>query len=210
MAKNGIFCLETIWLDELKSPATRLLLELLERLSDIPFVYRDVSTREELNFYLGRWCGRNMYREDYRRLGHLRVLYLGFHGLKGQISLRADLRQKSDDDSVDLRELMSMIKPGQNDATPAGRVIHFASCSVMRSRKHELENFKEEVGASCVSGYTKSIDYAPSWAFELMYLDLLSSLDELNTDTLRDLDQAIKEQPEYSGLAKKLGFRMIF
>jgi len=213
MAMNGIFCLETIWFDERRPPSTQSLLELLERLSGIPYVYRDISTWEELDFCLGRWCGRGTYKKDYQ-LGNLGILYLGFHGSPGQINLRTDQPQKSDDDSVNLVKLEKSLKDSQNQYSLSGSVIHFASCSVMDSLALEkVEEFKRNVGASCVSGYSKGVDYAPSWAFELMYLDLLSNLmstNEVNADTLCDLDKTINKEPEYSGLAKALGFKMIF
>lgn len=212
MAKNphGIFCLETIWLDERRPPSTKSLLELLERLSGIPFVYRDISTSEELDFCLGRWCGRNTYKKDYQ-LADLGILYLGFHGSPGQIFLRPDQRQKSDKDSVDLCELEKSINHCQNQYDLSGSAIHFASCSVLRSHKR-VEKFKENVGASCVSGYSKSVGYALSWAFELMYLGLLSDLmakRNVNAGTLNTLLRKIEDKPEYSGLAKALGFTMI-
>lgn len=221
MAMNGIFCLETTWheraslglqgLDERKPPSTQSLLELLERLRGVPFVYHDVATKKELDFYLGKWCGRNTNEEDYR-LGHLGILYLGFHGSAGQIHL--------DDGSVDLiktdqRHTTATLAKSfkrENQYSLSGSVIHFASCSVMDSPE-TVEEFKEAVGASCVSGYSKEVDYAPSWAFELMYLDLLSnhmSANEVNADTLCDLDKTIKEKKKYKGLAKSLGFKMIF
>ena len=220
MAMNGIFCLETTWherasmglrgLDERKPPSTQSLLELLERLRGVPFVYHDVATKKELDFYLGKWCGRNTNEEDYR-LGHLGILYLGFHGTAGQIHL--------DDGSVDLiktdqRHTTATLAKSfkrENQYNLSGSVIHFASCSVMDSPE-TVKKFKEDVGASCVSGYTEEVDYAPSWAFELMYLDLLSSRmsePNVNAHTLRELFGEIQEDPKYSGLAEALGFKMI-
>lgn len=70
---HGIFCLETIWLNERSNPSTRSLLEVLKASNDIPFVYRDISTFQELDFCLGRWRGRSMYKKDYQ-LGDLGIL----------------------------------------------------------------------------------------------------------------------------------------
>lgn len=203
MAMNGIFCLETDWLDERKPASSQYLLALLERMSGIPFVYRDVATTKELDFYLGRWCGRNTKERDYQ-LHDLGILYLGFHGCPGQIDLY--------DDSVSLVELAKGLTHSKNQYSLSGSVIHFASCSVMDSPE-TVKDFKTKVGASCVTGYREEVDFASSWAFELMYLGLLSNLmstDEVNADTLRDLDKTIEKEPEYKGLAEKLGFKMIF
>ena len=213
MAKNphGIFCLETIWFDERRPPSTQSLLELLERLSDIPYVHRDISTWKELDFCLGRWCGRGTYKKDYQ-LGDLGILYLGFHGSPGQINLRSDQLEKAGDDSVDLDKLADSLNDDQNQYSLSGSAIHFASCSVLRSHKR-VEEFRKKVGASCVSGYSRSVDSAPSWAFELMYLGLLSNLmaqRNVNAGTLGTLFRKIQEDPRYSGLAEALGFRMTF
>ena len=213
MPKNpcGIFCLETIWFDEALNPSVRPLLELLERMSGVPLVHRDVSTWEELDFCLGRWVGRNMLKKDYR-LGHLGILYLGFHGSPGNIYLRTDSRQRSDNDEVDLCAIAESLTKGKplHDAT--GCVIHFGSCSVLRAPRRVRE-FKDKVGAACVSGYSRDVDTTPSWAFEFMYLDLLSQLlstKEVNAGTLGTLENRIGTKEEYKGLAKALGFKMIY
>ena len=213
---HGIFCLETIWFDERSNPSTRSLLELLERVQGVPFVYRDISTWEEMDFCLGRYVGRSMYKKDYQ-LGNLGILYLGFHGSPGEISLRGDTSHPHDEDEVGLEWIgKSLTRPDQRGKDPmydcSHSVVHFASCSVIRPHRQATE-FKEQIGAACVSGYTKSIESTESWAFELMYLALMSELLEkrnVNADTLGTLDKKIRSRPEYSGLAEKLGFKMIF
>ena len=204
---HGIFCLETIWFDERSNPSTRSLLELLESLQGVPFVYRDVSTWQEMEFCLGRWVGRSTSEKDYR-LGHLGILYLGFHGSPGKIFLGGDL----DQDEVDLVKIEKGLTP--TDSTYydcSGSVIHFASCSVLKAPAQANE-LRKQVGAACVSGYTKSVEPTNSWAFELMYLALLSDLlrtENVNASTLRKLKNRIMNKPEYAGLADSLGFKMI-
>ena len=64
-----------------------------------------------------------------------------------------------------------------------------------------------------MSGYTKSVDPIESWAFEIMYLTMMSKILEtknVNAGTLGTLNERIGSKPEYSGLAKKLGFKMIY
>ena len=109
---------------------------------------------------------------------------------------------------VDFDKLAKSLTHGKNEYNLSGSVIHFASCSVMRWPKC-VEEFRKEVGASCVSGYSRSVGYELSWAFELMYLDLLAKRN-VNAGTLNTLFRRVKEKPEYSGLAQKLGFRMTF
>lgn len=203
----GVLCLETIWFDERQNPSTRHLLELLERYLDIPFVYRNMSTYEELDFHLGRWVGRRMYKKDYQ-FDDLRVLYLGFHGSPGAISVRNDLRQKADDGGVvDLDQIAkSLVHNAQFNRR--GTVIHFGSCSVLRAPSR-VAKFKKEIGCAGVSGYSKMVDTITSWAFELMYLELLTAKDSWNKNTLRTLQKKLTEKPEFSGLAKALGFQLI-
>ena len=207
---HGIFCLETIWFDERSNPSTRSLLELLEGLQGIPFVYRDVSTWEEMDFCLGRWVGRSTNKKDYR-LGDLGILYLGFHGSPGEISLREDLSHRHDEDEVDLAKIgCSLMRDSKYSCS--GSVIHFASCSVLRAPAR-AEELRKQVGAACVSGYTKSVESTSSWAFELMYLSLLSDLlttKNVNVGTLGTLEKKINSRPEYAGLSKSLGFTMEF
>ena len=213
---HGIFCLETIWFDERSNPSTRSLLELLERVQGVPFVYRDISTWEEMDFCLGRYVGRSMYKKDYQ-LGNLGILYLGFHGSPGEISLREDTSHPHDEDEVDLAKIgKSLTRSDPRDKPPlydcSYGVVHFASCSVLRADAQAMK-FKEQVGAACVSGYRKSVESIESWAFELMYLAEMSKLLEqknVNVGTLGTLDKKIGSRPEYSGLAKTLGFTMIY
>ena len=213
---HGIFCLETIWFDERSNPSTRSLLELLERLQGVPFVYRDISTWEEMDFCLGRWVGRSMFKKDYQ-LGDLGILYLGFHGSAGEISLRDDTSHRHDEDEVRLEKIgESLTRKGDRDKDPlydcSDSVIHLASCSVLRSHA-QARKFKEQVGAACVSGYTKRVSARDSWAFELIYLSLMSDLlknENVNTGTLSKLQRKRVESKEYCGLAEKLGFTMIY
>ena len=205
--RSGIFCLETIWFDEVDNPSTRHLLELLKSATRTPYVYRDISTAEELKFHLGRWVGRNTFNKDYA-LGNYGILYLGFHGSPGEISLRDDLSHPADRDEADAdldRIADYLIEEAKYDCS--GSVIHFASCSVMRAHAR-VRDFKDKVGAEGVSGYSKSVDSIQSWSFELMYLDRLSRIKNLNKQTLGTLSRQIREQPEW-GLAQHLGFKIV-
>lgn len=211
---HGIFCLETIWFDERSNPSTRSLLELLEsygasRDQCIPFVYRDVSTKDEMEFLLGRWVDRSTKRYQLADLG---ILYLGFHGSPGRIFLRQDTSLQHDNDEVDLEQIGDMLEHEDDKHDCSGAVIHFASCSVLQDCG-KADKFRKRVRAACVSGYTGDVETTPSWAFELMYLELLSDLlrkKNVNSGTLGTLEKRINSKPEYKGLAKTLGFKMIY
>ena len=206
--RTGILCLETIWFDEVDNPSTRHLLDLLKSLSGVQYVYRDISTAEELKFHLGRWVGRNTPIKNYA-LGEYGILYLGFHGSPGQISVQGDLvGHGADDDGVDLDKIAGfLLDEAEYDCS--GCVIHFASCSVLRSDA-QVRKFKDRVGAAGVSGYTKSVDSILSWSFELMYLDSLSEKSAWNSGTLNTLSKRIMNRPQSGGLAEHLGFKIEF
>lgn len=205
--RAGIFCLETIWFDEVDNPSTRHLLELLKSLSGTQYVYRDVSTADELEFHLGRWVGRKTFKKNHV-LDEYGILYLGFHGGPGEISVRSDLvRRPADDDDVDLDRIADhLLEDAKYDCS--GCVIHFASCSVLGAPARVRE-FKDKVGAAGVSGYTRSVESIESWSFELMYLDLLSRRSTWNSGTLGTLSKKIMKWPKSSGLAEHLGFKIV-
>lgn len=205
--RPGILCLETIWFDEVDNPSTRHLLELLKNLSGIQYAYRDISTAEELRFHLGRWVGRKTRKKNYA-LSEYGILYLGFHGSPGEISVPGDLAgHGADDDEVDLDKIADyLLKDAKYDCS--GCVIHFASCSVLGAPARVRE-FKDKVGAAGVSGYTRSVESIESWSFELMYLDLLSRRSTWNSGTLGTLSKQIMKWPKSSGLAEHLGFKIV-
>ena len=210
---HGIFCLETIWFDERSNPSTRSLLELLYAASDIPipFVYRDISTFEELDFCLGRWMGRSMYKKDYQ-LGDFGILYLGFHGSPGEVYVEGDLRSRYGEDGVNLNEIAESLIDKENIRPDcSGTVVHFSSCSVLGAPS-KAEEFMERIGAAGVSGYKRRVESTNVWAFELMYLIELSHLmatKNVNAGTLGTLLKKLKSKPEYAGLANSLGFTII-
>ncbi len=150
--------------------------------------------------------GATRNKKDYV-LGDYGILYLGFHGGPGVIGLRTDLAQPRKDDEITLPEIGEMLlEDASYDCR--GTVVHFAACSVLRAPRVVAE-FKKQIGAACVSGYTKSVDSILSWAFELMYLDQLSAKNAHNPDTLRTLWRHLNEKPQYAGLREHLGFTMI-
>ena len=152
-----------------------------------------------------------MYKKDYQ-LGDLGILYLSFHGSPGEVYMEGDLRSRHGEDGVNLDEIAESLTHEESEYDCSDAVVHFASCSVLRAPKKAKE-FKEKIGAAAVSGYTKSVGFLDSWAFELMYLALLSELlvtRNVNAGTLGTLEKNITSKPEYAGLAEHLGFTMIY
>ena len=113
---------------------------------------------------------------------------------------------------MDLEQIGDMLEHEDDKHDCSGAVIHFASCSVLQDCG-KADKFRKRVRAACVSGYTGDVETTPSWAFELMYLELLSDLlrkKNVNSGTLGTLEKRINSKPEYKGLAKTLGFKMIY
>jgi hypothetical protein len=151
MAQTGVFCLEGEWEDGLDSRlSVRPLLELIEAMRQSSgSVHRDVATRGELEYYLHRWIEDDSAKYD--------VAYLAFHGSLGAISLGAE--------DVTLAEIASIISGGAK-----GRTIYFGSCGTMDQPAADLKSFCRETGARGVVGYTASVGWSESAAFDLLLL----------------------------------------
>jgi len=82
---KGIYCLEIgEWFGTLKKKiAVEPLLELLkESPLEVPYIHGDVSTYDELCYYLRKWI--QIKYDDYP------ILYLAFHGVPGGITISSE------------------------------------------------------------------------------------------------------------------------
>ena len=72
-----------------------------------------------------------------------------------------------------------------------------------------MKGFREQIGASAVSGYDDDVNWIESAAFELMYLHELQyhRKKPLTPDVAMDAKKNLDEMP-YSVMAKHLGFCM--
>ena len=176
--KNGIFCLEGEWDPDLTvRNSVEPILTLFERLGIAKSVRRDVATTEEMTYYLRKWVQKRYV--DYK------VLYLASHGVSGTLELGKD--------SIDVVELADLLR-----GKCAGRVVFFASCLTLNLQDEELHAFAKTTKARAVVGYSKSIDWFDSAAFELLLLDRIvsgSRTDAFFNGLVRD----------HQGFARKLG-----
>jgi hypothetical protein len=149
----GVLALEGDWTDHMaENSTTRPLLQLLEEAEYVRVIHRDVATVGELAHYTAKWADESY--ADYR------LIYLAFHGTPGALALS--------ERSVNLDELADTLGPACR-----GRIVHFASCSVLNVPDEDLLRFKKQTGAAVVSGYGADVDWLESCAFELL---LISSL----------------------------------
>ncbi len=152
--KPGVFALEGDWQDDLRRGGSmRPAFDLLCAQEYLQVVHRDVGTTTELEFYAKKWTER--------RYNSFTVVYLAFHGEPGKLWVG--------DEQIDLQRLSELVGEACQ-----GRVVHFGSCSTMRLSEDRLKAFKTQTGAVAVSGYTRTVDWLESCAFEIMLLGALA------------------------------------
>jgi hypothetical protein len=175
-----IFCLEGDWGSNLKDKSSvRPLLDFLVQDARIDFIYRDIGTIEELQFYIRKW-GQNQYKR-------YSIGYFAFHGEPGCIFVG---RHK-----LTLSELADML-----GRVCEGKTIYFGSCSTLDVRKREMDAFRQATRARCVCGYNEEVDWFISAAFELLLFSALTEFSRMDA-----IERFLKQ---YRGLIKKLGFKM--
>jgi len=158
-AADGVFCLEGQWNSDLQVSASVLpTLEHLDRAGVMRYIHRDVATRDEVEYYLGR-----LRRKQYARY---RVVYLAMHGEPGHLWLDNPQRV-----SVSLPELADLMNGACRD-----RYVYLGSCGTLNTSRRVLTEFVNETGAALVCGYTRSVDWVEASAFDILLLTYLVTL----------------------------------
>lgn len=181
----GVFCLETLWDDRdlTDDSSVRPSLELLQRLETIKFIHRDVGTRSEFETLLDRWLLRR-----YRDYG---IGYLAFHGSPGSLWVG-----NSDLPLEDLAELMGR--------RAEGRILCFGSCATMRVPPKRARAFLRATGVRAICGYTRTVDWVTSAAFEILLVEALTHSDNRVDTGFRRLERLAP------GIIEALGFRAVW
>ena len=183
MASKNIFCLEGEWEKSLKGRSSILpTLEFLDQCYDVKYVFRKVAMKGDLYFYLNK-----AMRAEYKSYS---IINLAFHGSSQEIEMASG-------ENISLSEIGEDYK-----GVFEGKVIHFGSCSTLRTSKDNLYSFMEKTGALIVSGYTKKIDFIESSMFDIAYFSLLQRYDRLGYVNAR-------LSKDYAGLYERLGFTMV-
>ena len=142
-----ILCLESNW--NSRRPSNQSVVSTLETLSGI---HRDTM--------IHLWCNTtDALTYSLRDMTYgfsIGTLYLSFHGL-------ADCILLADGTRIHLSGLADMM-----GSRFRGWNIHFGSCKTMKSPN--LNSFKKDTGAAVLSGYTTSVDWVQSMAFDLLLL----------------------------------------
>lgn len=182
---KGIFCAEGVWDPDLRVQSTvRAFLEVLRLNEEIEYIHRECATREELEFYLGKWVQK--------RYDAYPILYLASHGTENGIQLGGGFY------TVD--ELGALL-----EGKCASRVIMFSSCSTLGTDKRQLTRFLKRTSALAVCGYRVDVDWMRSTAFELL---LFSHMQD-NEFSGRGVEAILREATEVGKTFRDLDFRMV-
>ena len=136
------------------SVSVRPALELL-RASDyrIPYIHRDVATREELEHYLRKWLqGRHDLYD---------ILWLSMHSRRGLL-LPGDIRRNETMHFDRLEDLLAGKCQGQH--------IHFGGCHTIAMPLKRIRKFLKATRAAGISGFREEVDWTESTLFEVALL----------------------------------------
>ena len=90
-----------------------------------------------------------------------RILYIAFHGQPNGIQIGRDF--------VTLSEIADVL-----EGELAGCAVHFGSCSTMRTKRANIDDFMNRTKADLVSGYRKQVDFIESTAGEMVWLQTIN------------------------------------
>lgn len=156
---KGIYCLETEWFGRKDKTSVEPVLRLLETTYGlrVPYIHRNVATREELEHRLREWLRAEFNTHP--------ILYLAFHGRPGQIDITGPA------DGIGLAELATVL-----EGRCKGRVLHFGSCGTLNLESRRLREFRQQTKALALMGYKSRIDWLPSTVLDLLLLGSLQKV----------------------------------
>lgn len=155
--RKGIYCLETgEWFTTLKCKnSVEPVLQLLQDSPlSVPYIHRDIATKEELHYYIQKWTQAK--HKDYP------ILYLAFHGSPGYIHLSGRSKGLSTDDLFN--ELAGKCHK---------RVIHLGLCESLDKHGNTLNRYLRDSGAAAISGFAGEVDWVESTIFETLFFSEL-------------------------------------
>ena len=190
---HGVFCLETDWWNDFnRSSTVKPVLKLLSQgvRVQVPFVHRDIGTRAEFNHYVTKWSqsGGSKYP----------ILYLAFHGKPGCILVGDNRLPEHRVDLDDLAELLG--------TKLSGRIVHFGSCSTLKTDKRNIQRFMRNTGIAAVAGYKEQVDWLVSSVFEVIFMETVLR-HPLTLNGVRRIQETIRK--EHRSMSKDLDFRMV-
>ncbi|MDR1717350.1 MAG: hypothetical protein LBS20_16070 [Prevotella sp.] len=153
MYERNIYCLEGNWNKNPRShQSVKPMLELLRTFASIKYVYYKCDTKDEF-FYRLQQFTKGTYK-------NYPILYLAFHGHTNRIIV--------ENQYITLKEITTAL-----EGKLANKIVHFGSCSTLRTSEKNIQNFVTTTNCQFISGYCKKVHYIDACAFELLYFDLL-------------------------------------
>lgn len=148
-----IYCLEGNWNKNPRShQSIKPILDLLRTVSGIKYIYHKCNTQEDF-FYRLQQFTKGTYK-------NYAVLYLAFHGRTNRIEV--------ENRCITLKEIATAL-----EGKLADKIVHFGSCSTLRTSEKNIQDFISTTNCQFISGYRKDVEFITSTAFELLYFDLL-------------------------------------
>lgn len=177
-----VFCLEGEMSPDLRDKSSvHAALIFLQQNFGIRFIFKTVTSKENLRHYLNQW--------QKRKYEHYSICYLSFHGEKGCIELGNKF--------VYLDELGRMLR-----GKCRNKIIHFGSCSTIKIPKKELDAFVKTTGALAVCGFKSEVSFIESSVFDLLLIDLFQKYLDI-----RKLKKRL--YADYGTFVRKLDFQLI-
>jgi hypothetical protein len=190
---KGIYCIEGDWWGKPhRQSSVQPMLELLSKwdFCPVPYVCRDVATRDEFDYYL-KQCTQ-------KKFARFPIIYFAFHGAKGEVHI-GDARKS--DSKVDIQEIAETL-----EGRCAGKVLYFGCCDTLRIHGNELKGILKRTGAKAVCGYTCEVDWLESTAFDTMLLGQFQC-NAITSSGLRAVQSRIRKIAKT--LVDRLEFRMV-
>lgn len=148
---KGVFCLEGFWYgDHRDKTSVYPVLELINRIEGLPYIYHRCGTEGEFNFSIERWKTKSFHAK-------YPILYLAFHGEKGLIKVGKR--------NITLDELAEIL-----GTKCEGAVIYFASCETVQIDKRLLQRFMEKTKILAIMGFKKEVNWLRSASFDIQML----------------------------------------
>lgn len=184
MIRNGVLCLEGDWEDGLARQRSVVpVLQLIRSQSNIPYIHRTASTRDEFRRVIQEWA-----KVKYNRFP---ILYLGFHGAPGALRIG--------EENVPICDLAEFAGKGKN------RIIHFGACETLSAPRPVLSRFLKMTRFTAICGFRMDVDWLHSCALEVLILDELSRRKISSANTKLFIQNV---QKRAGPLARELGFHI--
>ncbi len=184
MTRNGVLCLEGDWEEGLARNRSLIpVLQLIKSQSNIPFIHRTASTRDEFRRVIEEWA-----KAKYSKFP---ILYLGFHGAPGALKIGKEI--------ISIGDLHEFAGKGKN------RVIHFGACETLKVPPTVLNQFMKSTRFTAICGFRTEVDWLHSCALEILVLEELSRR-KISISSITLFKKNVMRRA--GSLARELGFHI--